>query len=194
MTGMDSTEYKSKFVANAVLGVPWAACKAGTTEKGVSLYYHIADFTSNPDVILSVSAFIAVNRGSHTENKLAMQEFIIFPVGVSSCWEAVRIGAEVYNHLKNIIKEKYGKEATNVSGEGSMDMAVFEFFRSGKYDLDFKSPDGSSRHIIPDQLADLQRIQVVSFHQLLCWTKMPSLMEQKCCASLASRYSTVFRS
>lgn len=39
-----------------------------------------------------------------------------------------------------------------------------------------------------------ERIQVVSFHQLLCWTKMPSLMEQKCCASLASRYSTVSRS
>lgn len=118
MTGMVGTEYKSKFGANAILGVPWAACKAGTTEKGVPLYYHIADFTSNPDAILSVPAFIAVNRGFHTENKLAMQEFIIFPVGVSSCWEAMRIGAEVYNHLKNIIKEKYGKEATNVSGEG----------------------------------------------------------------------------
>lgn len=41
-----------------------------------------------------------------------------FPVGVSSFWEAMRTGAEVYNHLKNLIKEKYGKDATNVSGEG----------------------------------------------------------------------------
>uniref|UniRef100_A0A4W6F8B5 Beta-enolase n=1 Tax=Lates calcarifer TaxID=8187 RepID=A0A4W6F8B5_LATCA len=92
----------------------------------------------------------------------------------------MRIGAEVYHNLKNVIKAKYGKDATNVGDEGGfaptswrttrvrplellktaiekagypdkiiigMDVAASEFFRSGKYDLDFKSPDDPSRHI-----------------------------------------------
>lgn len=73
MTEVDGTENKSKVGSNAVLGVSLAAYKAGAAEKGIPLYYHIADLTSNPDVILPVPAFVAVNRGSHTENKLAMQ-------------------------------------------------------------------------------------------------------------------------
>lgn len=129
-----------------------------------------------------------INGGSHAGNKLAMQEFMILPVGASSFREAMRIGAEVYHNLKNVIKEKYGKDATNVGDEGGfapnilenkealellknaigkagytdqvvigMDVAASEFFRSGKYDLDFKSPDDSSRYITPDQLADLYK-------------------------------------
>ncbi|XP_049989914.1 alpha-enolase-like, partial [Alexandromys fortis] len=117
-----------------------------------------------------------------------MQEFMILPVGASSFREAMRIGAEVYHNLKNVIKEKYGKDATNVGDEGGfapnilenkealellknaigkagyteqvvigMDVAASEFFRSGKYDLDFKSPDDASRYITPDQLADLYK-------------------------------------
>ncbi|ERE86005.1 alpha-enolase [Cricetulus griseus] len=51
-------------------------------------------------------------------NKLAMQEFMILPVGASSFREDMRIGAEVYHNLKNVIKDNYGKDATNVSDEG----------------------------------------------------------------------------
>ena len=100
----------------------------------------------------------------------------------------MRIGAEVYHNLKNVIKEKYGKDATNVGDEGEfasnilenkeallllktaiskagitdqvvigMDVAASEFYRSGKYDLDFKSPDDPSRYITLDQLADLYK-------------------------------------
>ncbi|KAL6045482.1 hypothetical protein STEG23_004023 [Scotinomys teguina] len=159
MIEMDGTENKSKFGANAILGVSLAVCKAGAAE-----------------------------NGSHAGNKLAMQEFMILPVGASSFREAMRIGAEVYHNLKNVIKEKYGKDATNVGDEGGfapnilenkealellknaigkdgytdqvvigMDVATSEFFRSGKYDLDFKSPNDPSRYITPDQLADLYK-------------------------------------
>uniref|UniRef100_A0A673A9C9 phosphopyruvate hydratase n=1 Tax=Sphaeramia orbicularis TaxID=375764 RepID=A0A673A9C9_9TELE len=178
----------AKFGANAILGVSLAVCKAGAAEKGVPLYRHIADLAGNPQVILPVPAFNVINGGSHAGNKLAMQEFMILPVGASSFKEAMRIGAEVYHNLKNVIKEKYGKDATNVGDEGGfapnilenkealellknaiakagytdkivigMDVAASEFYKDGKYDLDFKSPDDPSRYISPDQLADLYR-------------------------------------
>uniref|UniRef100_A0A8C4E6Z3 phosphopyruvate hydratase n=1 Tax=Dicentrarchus labrax TaxID=13489 RepID=A0A8C4E6Z3_DICLA len=171
MLDMDGTENKSKFGANAILGVSLAVCKAGAAEKGVPLYRHIADLAGNPEVILPVPAFNVINGGSHAGNKLAM-----------------RIGAEVYHNLKNVIKEKYGKDATNVGDEGGfapnilenkealellknaigkagytdkivigMDVAASEFYKGGKYDLDFKSPDDPSRYISPDKLADLYK-------------------------------------
>ncbi|CAJ0963851.1 unnamed protein product, partial [Ranitomeya imitator] len=61
-------------------------------------------------------AFNVINGGSHAGNKLAMQEFMILPVGASTFREAMRIGAEVYHNLKAVIKAKYGKDATNVGG------------------------------------------------------------------------------
>uniref|UniRef100_A0A8V0Z0S2 phosphopyruvate hydratase n=1 Tax=Gallus gallus TaxID=9031 RepID=A0A8V0Z0S2_CHICK len=170
MLEMDGTENKSKFGANAILGVSLAVCKAGAAEKGVPLYRHIADLAGNPEVILPVPAFNVINGGSHAGNKLAMQEFMILPVGADN------------------FKEKYGKDATNVGDEGGfapnilenkealellktaigkagysdkvvigMDVAASEFYRDGKYDLDFKSPDDPSRYISPDQLADLYK-------------------------------------
>ncbi|XP_041275320.1 alpha-enolase isoform X2 [Onychostruthus taczanowskii] len=188
MLEMDGTENKSKFGANAILGVSLAVCKAGAAEKGVPLYRHIADLAGNPEVILPVPAFNVINGGSHAGNKLAMQEFMILPVGADSFKDAMRVGAEVYHNLKNVIKEKYGKDATNVGDEGGfapnilenkealellktaiakagytdkvvigMDVAASEFYRDGKYDLDFKSPDDPSRYISPDQLADLYK-------------------------------------
>ncbi|KAJ6658765.1 hypothetical protein lerEdw1_019686 [Lerista edwardsae] len=199
MLEMDGSENKSKFGANAILGVSLAVCKAGAAEKGVPLYRHIADLAGNQEVILPVpylsafgfitlKAFNVINGGSHAGNKLAMQEFMILPVGAENFKEAMRIGAEVYHNLKNVIKEKYGKDATNVGDEGGfapnilenkealellknaiskagytdkivigMDVAASEFYRDGKYDLDFKSPDDPSRYITPDQLADLYK-------------------------------------
>uniref|UniRef100_A0A673ILI0 phosphopyruvate hydratase n=1 Tax=Sinocyclocheilus rhinocerous TaxID=307959 RepID=A0A673ILI0_9TELE len=188
MLELDGTDNKSKFGANAILGVSLAVCKAGSAEKGVPLYRHIADLAGNPEVILPVPAFNVINGGSHAGNKLAMQEFMILPVGASSFKEAMRIGAEVYHNLKNVIKEKYGKDATNVGDEGGfapnilenqealellksaiskdgytdeivigMDVAASEFYRDGKYDLDFKSPDDPDRYISPDELADLYK-------------------------------------
>lgn len=67
-----------------------------------------------------------INGGSHAGNKLAMQEFMILPVGAASFREAMRIGAEVYHNLKNVIKEKYGKDATNVGDEGGFAPNILE--------------------------------------------------------------------
>lgn len=67
-----------------------------------------------------------INGGSHAGNKLAMQEFMILPVGAENFKEAMRIGAEVYHNLKNVIKEKYGKDATNVGDEGGFAPNILE--------------------------------------------------------------------
>nr|KAF6443642.1 enolase 1 [Molossus molossus] len=65
MIEMDGTENKSKFGANAILGVSLAVCKAGAVEKGVPLYRHIADLAGNAEVVLPVPAFNVINGGSH---------------------------------------------------------------------------------------------------------------------------------
>uniref|UniRef100_A0A2K5CDK8 phosphopyruvate hydratase n=1 Tax=Aotus nancymaae TaxID=37293 RepID=A0A2K5CDK8_AOTNA len=152
-------------------------------QMGVPLYHHITNLAGNSEVILLVPAFNFINGGSHAGNKLAMQEFMILPVGAANFREAMRIGVEVYHNLKNVIKEKYGKDATNVGDEGGFAPNILEnkevlellktaigkavyadkvvigmdFFRSVKYDLDFKSPNDPNRYVSPDQLADLYK-------------------------------------
>uniref|UniRef100_G3P6L1 phosphopyruvate hydratase n=4 Tax=Gasterosteus aculeatus aculeatus TaxID=481459 RepID=G3P6L1_GASAC len=118
MIEMDGTENKSKFGANAILGVSLAICKAGAAEKGVPLYRHIADLAGNGELVLPVPAFNVINGGSHAGNRLAMQEFMVLPVGAESFRDALRMGAELYQTLRDVIKEKYGQDATNVGDEG----------------------------------------------------------------------------
>nr|KAF6452236.1 enolase 2 [Molossus molossus] len=79
MLELDGTENKSKFGANAILGVSLAVCKAGAAERELPLYRHIAQLAGNSDLILPVPAFNVINGGSHAGNKLAMQEFMILP-------------------------------------------------------------------------------------------------------------------
>nr|CAH0108150.1 unnamed protein product [Daphnia galeata] len=118
MIKLDGTENKSKFGANAILGVSLAACKAGATHKGVPLYRHIADLAGTPEIILPTPAFNVINGGSHAGNKLAMQEFMILPTGASSFTEAMRMGTETYHHLKKVINTRFGLDATAVGDEG----------------------------------------------------------------------------
>ncbi|KAK2179022.1 hypothetical protein NP493_518g00039 [Ridgeia piscesae] len=118
MLDLDGTENKSKLGANAILGVSLAVCKAGAAKKGVPLYQHIADLAGNKGVIMPVPAFNVINGGSHAGNKLAMQEFMLLPTGATSFTEAMRMGSEVYHHLKSVIKGKYGQDACNVGDEG----------------------------------------------------------------------------
>lgn len=120
MNALDGTENKGKLGANAILAVSMAACKAGAAEKGVPLYRHIADLAGNPKLVLPVPSFNIINGGSHAGNALAMQEFMILPVGAASFSEAMRMGCEVYHNLKSIIKKKYGA-----------DCFFFFFFRAG---------------------------------------------------------------
>jgi enolase len=176
MIKADGTENKSEFGANAILAVSMAACKGGAAAKKVPLYQHIADLAGVKEFVLPVPSFNVINGGAHAGNKLAMQEFMILPVGAPNFREALRMGAETYHALKSVIKEKYGQDAVNVGDEGGfapniqdnkeglellktaiahagytgkvfigMDVAASEFFKDGKYDLDFKNPknDGS---------------------------------------------------
>jgi len=168
MIELDGTENKSKFGANAILAVSMAACKAGAAAKNVPLYKHIADLAGVDEMVLPVPSFNVINGGSHAGNKLAMQEFMILPLGASNFREAMRMGAECYHNLKKVIKAKYGQDAVNVGDEGGfapniqdnkeglellkeaiskagytgkvkigMDVAASEFFKDGKYDLNF---------------------------------------------------------
>ncbi|CAA0818869.1 Bifunctional enolase 2/transcriptional activator [Striga hermonthica] len=109
---------KQKLGANAILAVSLAVCKAGAAVLNIPLYKHIANLAGNKKIVLPVPAFNVINGGSHAGNKLAMQEFMILPVGASSFKEAMKMGVEVYHHLKAVIKKKYGQDATNVGDEG----------------------------------------------------------------------------
>lgn len=81
-------------------------------------YRYIADLAGNTNIILPVPAFNVINGGSHAGNKLAMQEFMILPTGASSFSEAMKMGTEIYHHLKSGIKSKFGLDATAVGDEG----------------------------------------------------------------------------
>eukprot|EP01126_Amoeba_proteus_P018402 TRINITY_DN1937_c0_g1_i2.p1 TRINITY_DN1937_c0_g1~~TRINITY_DN1937_c0_g1_i2.p1 ORF type:complete len:449 (-),score=71.53 TRINITY_DN1937_c0_g1_i2:138-1484(-) len=120
LLSLDGTENKSRYGANAILGVSLAVCKAGAAHQGIPLYQHIANLAGNADksFVLPVPAFNVINGGSHAGNKLAMQEFMILPVGASSFSEAMQIGTEVYHNLKSVISKKYGQDACNVGDEG----------------------------------------------------------------------------
>jgi len=118
MLKMDGTDNKNNLGANAILGVSMAVCKAGAAHKGVPLYRHIADLAGIKDVMMPVPAFNVINGGSHAGNKLAMQEFMILPTGATSFTEAMKMGSETYHHLKALIKEQYGLDATAVGDEG----------------------------------------------------------------------------
>lgn len=118
MIELDGTESKSKFGANAILGVSLAVCQAGAAHKGLPLYQYIAELAGTQKVVLPVPAFNVINGGSHAGNKLAMQEFMILPTGAQNFTEAMQIGSEIYHHLKNVIKKRYGLDATAVGDEG----------------------------------------------------------------------------
>ncbi|KAF3839250.1 hypothetical protein F7725_017967 [Dissostichus mawsoni] len=137
----------AKFGANAILGVSLAICKAGAAEKGVPLYRHIADLAGNEELVLPVPAFNVINGGSHAGNRLAMQEFMVLPVGAESFRDALRMGAELYQTLRTSSRRN-----KVVIG---MDVAASEFFSEGKYDLDFKSPPNAARNISGEELASI---------------------------------------
>uniref|UniRef100_A0AC35U8U7 Phosphopyruvate hydratase n=1 Tax=Rhabditophanes sp. KR3021 TaxID=114890 RepID=A0AC35U8U7_9BILA len=118
MIELDGTANKNNLGANAILGVSMAVCKAGAAEAGVPVYLYIAKLNGTDKVILPVPAFNVINGGSHAGNKLAMQEFMILPTGAKTFKEAMRMGSEVYHHLKAEIKKRYGLDATAVGDEG----------------------------------------------------------------------------
>jgi enolase len=111
---------KSKIGANAILAVSLALARAGAACLGIPLYQYIARLAGRTEekFMLPVPALNVINGGSHAGNKLAMQEFMLLPVGATSFRQAMQYGAEVYHHLKQVIQARYGLDATNVGDEG----------------------------------------------------------------------------
>jgi enolase len=111
---------KSKLGANAILAVSMAVCRAGAHVSKVPLYQWIAKLAGRDTekYILPVPSFNVINGGEHAGNQLAIQEFMVMPIGAENFKEALRWGAEIYQHLKKIIKDTYGINAVNVGDEG----------------------------------------------------------------------------
>jgi len=115
MLKLDGTRNKSNLGANAILSVSMAVARAAAASQGVSLFRYLA---KKKKYRLPVPMMNVINGGKHAGNNLAVQEFLIEPVGAKSYVEALRLGVEVYHTLKNILKEKYGSSSTNVGDEG----------------------------------------------------------------------------
>jgi enolase len=115
MIEMDGTENKSKLGANAILGVSMAAARAAAATLELPLYQYLGGVNTYK---LPVPMMNVINGGKHAGSGLAVQEFLLLPVGLDSYHEALRAGVETYHTLGTILKEKYGKSATNVGDEG----------------------------------------------------------------------------
>lgn len=160
MIEKDSTETKSKYGANAILGISMAALKAAAAYKGVPLYEYVGEGIVSPVPMMNI-----INGGAHADNKLDFQEFMIIPQA-ETIRKRVQIGAEVFHHLKKVLNEK--GLATGVGDEGgfapdlnsnqegfelimeaiqkagytpgkdvklAIDVAASEFYHNGKYEL-----------------------------------------------------------
>ncbi|MBR3913830.1 MAG: phosphopyruvate hydratase [Alphaproteobacteria bacterium] len=113
MIEVDGTENKGKLGANAILGLSLAVAKAGAESAGLPLYRYIGGTLAH---VLPVPMMNILNGGKHADNPIDIQEFMIMPVGASSCSEAIRMGAEIFQALKSNLK-KAGMN-TNVGDEG----------------------------------------------------------------------------
>jgi len=113
MIELDGTSNKGKLGANAILGVSLAVAHAAAQETGQQLYRYIGGVSANT---LPIPMMNILNGGSHADNSIDFQEFMIMPVGADSFSEAIRMGVEVFHNLKNVLKK--GKYSTNVGDEG----------------------------------------------------------------------------
>ncbi len=162
LLALDGTPNKSRFGANAILGISMAFVVACANEKNQGIY----EFLSNGKwVTLPIPMMNILNGGSHADNNVDIQEFMIVPVGATNVREAIRMGAEVFHNLKKILKSR--GMSTSVGDEGgyapnlgsneealqviveaidkagytgriklALDVASSEFFKDGKYNLE----------------------------------------------------------
>ena len=100
---LDGTPNKSKLGANAILGVSMASARAAADAYGMPLYRYLGGLNAR---YLPIPMMNIVNGGAHAANSLDLQEFMIIPVGAASIAEAVRMGAETFQRLKTLLKEK----------------------------------------------------------------------------------------
>ena len=113
MIELDGTENKGRLGANAILGVSLAAAKAAAMETGQQLYRYLGGCGG---YLLPVPMMNILNGGSHADNSIDFQEFMIMPVGAPTFTEALRMGAEVFHNLRTVLKSR--NMSTNVGDEG----------------------------------------------------------------------------
>lgn len=115
MIELDGTEDKSRLGANSILAVSMAVVRAAAAASGEPLYAHLH---RRRRYRLPVPMMNVINGGKHAGNRLAIQEFLIEPVGAKSMGEAVRFGDDVYHSLRSILRKKHGESSVNVGDEG----------------------------------------------------------------------------
>jgi enolase len=173
---LDGTPTKSRLGANAILGCSLAAAKAAAADAGLPLYRYLGGEEART---LPVPMLNVVNGGAHAQNRLDLQEFMVVPAGAGSFAEGLRIGAEVFHHLRAVLHER--GLATGVGDEGgfapdlesteqaveaileaaeragrrehvaiALDPAASEVFRAGRYEL-----PGEGRTLDADGMIDL---------------------------------------
>ncbi|MDD5769773.1 MAG: phosphopyruvate hydratase [Candidatus Gracilibacteria bacterium] len=172
---LDGTKNKSKLGANAILGVSMAFVVAVSKAEGKEVFEYL---TNGSKKILPVPMMNILNGGSHADNNVDIQEFMIVPVGASSIREAVRMGAEVFHNLKSILKSRglstsvgdeggYAPnlssnedalkviiEAINKAGYSTeqiklaLDVASSEFYKEGKYELSGEGKSLTSSELV----------------------------------------------
>jgi len=103
MLELDGTEFKSNFGANAILGVSLAVAKAAAEEVGLPLYQYIGGVNAKE---LPLPMMNILNGGAHADNNVDIQEFMIMPAGANNFTEALRMGVEVFQSLKSVLKKK----------------------------------------------------------------------------------------
>jgi enolase len=124
MVEADGTENLLALGANATTAVSMACAKAAAGVIGIPLFQYISELINSksrqnkkpmrtPILLMNI-----VNGGKHSGSQLAIQEFMIAPVGAKDCIESVRIGSEIYHELASILSNKLGRTATNVGDEG----------------------------------------------------------------------------
>jgi len=113
LIALDGTENKANLGANAILGVSMAAAKAAAEEAGLPLFKYVGGVNAN---VLPIPMMNILNGGSHADNNIDFQEFMVMPVGASSFSEGLKMGVEIFHHLKAVLKDK--GYSTNVGDEG----------------------------------------------------------------------------
>ena len=113
LLALDGTPNKDRLGANAILGVSLACAKAGALVTGQPLYRYVGGVSANT---LPIPMMNILNGGSHADNSIDFQEFMIMPVGATSFRQAIQWGAEIFHNLKTVLKN--AGYSTNVGDEG----------------------------------------------------------------------------
>ncbi|GAB4377585.1 MAG: phosphopyruvate hydratase [Salibacteraceae bacterium] len=113
MIAMDGSPNKSNLGANAILAISLACAKAAAQSHGMPLYRYLGGVNAN---MLPVPMMNILNGGAHADNQIDIQEFMIMPIGADTFSEALRMGTEIFHHLRAVLKE--AGHSTNVGDEG----------------------------------------------------------------------------